>query len=279
MDRLSVNEFTTFSWTFDEDVRRYEEAGAAAIGVWRQKLSDYGEEKGVRLLSESSLDVSNLLWAGGFTGSDGRSFRETVDDALEAIRLAAAMQADCLVIYTGPRAGHTRNHARRLTRNALAELLPLAEDLDLTLAVEPMSERCAADWTYLTDLRQTCKLIDEFGSNRLRLVLDTYHFGQNESLLDSLTTLAPYVSVVHLGDAKRKPSGRRFHCEQDRCRLGDGSVPLVAIIEGLRAAGFDGYFDVELIGEEIESIANDELLCHSIKTYERMVCGVDQPNS
>ena len=39
MVRMSMNEITTFSWTFDEDVRQYVEAGYEGIGVWRQKLS------------------------------------------------------------------------------------------------------------------------------------------------------------------------------------------------------------------------------------------------
>ena len=126
MFRLSMNEITTFSWTFDEDVHEYQEAGYEGIGVWRPKLTDFGEERGIELLAESGLHVSNLLWAGGFTGSEGRSFRDSVEDAIEAIHLAAAMNADCLVVYSGPRAGHTCNHARRLTRRALKELVAVA---------------------------------------------------------------------------------------------------------------------------------------------------------
>src|SRR4051812_644354 len=100
---LSMNEVTTYRWSFEEDVANYVAAGWPAIGVWRQKLSDFGEQRGIELLSESGLKVSNLLWAGGFTGSDGRTFRESVDDALEAVRLAAEMHAGCLVVYSGGR--------------------------------------------------------------------------------------------------------------------------------------------------------------------------------
>ena len=47
MSRLSINELTTYRWSFEEDVTRYKAAGIAGIGVWRQKLADFGEEKGV----------------------------------------------------------------------------------------------------------------------------------------------------------------------------------------------------------------------------------------
>ena len=52
MLRLSMNELTTFRWSFEEDVHNYAAADINAIGVWRQKLSDYGEEKCIELLSE-----------------------------------------------------------------------------------------------------------------------------------------------------------------------------------------------------------------------------------
>ncbi len=76
MALLSMNETTTFRWSFEEDVANYAAAGIPAMGVWRQKLSDFGEDKGIELLAEAGLKVSHLFWAGGFTGSDGRSFRD-----------------------------------------------------------------------------------------------------------------------------------------------------------------------------------------------------------
>ena len=122
MAELSMNETTTFRWSFEEDVAHYAAAGIPAIGVWRQKLSDCGQARGLELLRSSGLKVSHLLWAGGFTGSDGRSYRESVEDAAEALRTAAALRTGCLVVYSGARAGHTFNHARRLIHGALKEL-------------------------------------------------------------------------------------------------------------------------------------------------------------
>ena len=45
MARLSINEMTTYRWSFEEDVVQLRAAGIPAIGVWRQKLADYGEAK------------------------------------------------------------------------------------------------------------------------------------------------------------------------------------------------------------------------------------------
>ena len=78
MVRFCMNEMTTYRWSFEEDVQHYSAAGIGGISVWRQKLSDYGEEKGIELLREFRLDVASVLWAGGFTGSDGRSYKESI---------------------------------------------------------------------------------------------------------------------------------------------------------------------------------------------------------
>jgi sugar phosphate isomerase/epimerase len=266
MARLSMNEMTTFRWSFEEDVIQYAAAGFSAMGVWRQKLSDFGEEKGIELLSQRQFSVSNLLWAGGFTGSDGRSYRESIDDALEAIRLAAQMRAACLVIYSGARAGHTHSHARRLLRDAFHELVPVAEDFDVTLAIEPMHVSCAADWTFLTSLDDALALIDAAESPRVKLAFDTYHLGREPDILKRIPVLAPRIAVVHVGDSKQQPDG-----ENNRCRLGEGTIPLAEIVAALESAGYAGFYDVELMGEEIEAADYRELLEHSRQAFQRIV--------
>ena len=149
--------------------------------------------------------MSSLLWAGGFTGSDGRTFRESLDDAAEAVRLAAEMAAGCVVVYSGSRAGHTHNHARRLVRDALRELSPQAAEQRVCLAVEPMHAGCAADWTFLTDLDETLALIDAVGHPCVRFVFDTYHFGYDDRVLAQLEGLADRIAIVHLGDSREPP--------------------------------------------------------------------------
>lgn len=256
--RISMNELTTYRWTFEEDVQRYAEAGMDAIGVWRQKLSDYGDEKGIELISEYGLNVSSLLWAGGFTGSDGRSYQESVDDAHEAIRLAAQLKSQCLVVYSGPRALHTRSHARRLLCNALKELLPHAAEAGIRLALEPIHAQCAAQWTFLTDLGETVSLLEQFDHPQLKFAFDTYHFGADDAVMKRLTQWVPYLGLVHLGDARRLPDG-----DQNRCPLGAGIIPLPQIVARLDAAGYDGYLDIKLMGQEIETANYDDLLRQS----------------
>jgi sugar phosphate isomerase/epimerase len=247
MTLLSMNEITTFRWSLDEDVENYRVAGYQAIGVWRQKLIDGDEDQVIDLIAGSGLTVSNLAWAGGFTGSDGRTLAECVDDAAEALRLAAALAAGCLVVYAGGRNNHTYRHAGRLLRAALDELLPLAEAVGVPLAIEPMHPACAADWTFLTDLGSVMTLINDFCSPYLKLAYDTYHFPMSAGQRHLLRQLAPHIGIVHLADRRKTPT-----VEQERCPLGSGRLPLGDIITTLQDAGYTGAFDVKLMGPEIE---------------------------
>lgn len=266
MGMLSMNELTTYRWSFEEDVHNYLQAGIKAVSVWRHKLSDFGEEKGAELLSDNGLQVASLLWAGGFTGSDGRSFKESVEDGKEAIRTAAALRTNCLIVHTGARAGHTHNHARRLLKSAFAELLPLAAEHNITLALEPMHPSCGAEWTFLTDIHDTLTFLDSLNEPSLKIVFDTYHWGFDPLVLNRVAQLAPRIAIVQLGDAKQPPDD-----EPNRCPLGEGEIPLKEIIAGLKAGGYQGFFDVELMGEDIEAADYRDLLARCQNTFRELL--------
>lgn len=248
MTLLSMNEVTTYRWSFEEDVENYRQAGYSAIGVWRQKLSDSNEDRAIELLADSGLSVTHLGWAGGFTGSEGRTLSESIADSQEALRLAAGMRAGCLVVHPGGRNNHTFRHAGRLLRLALEELLPLAEAVEVPIALEPIQTACASAWTFLTDGGSALTLVEEFDSPYLKLALDTYHFPINGCYRQDLVRFVEHLAIVHLSDCRVAPS-----IEQERCALGRGRLPLAEIVATLRDAGYSGAYDIKLMGTEVES--------------------------
>lgn len=246
MPRLSMNELTTYRWSFDEDIFEYERAGYKAIGLWRRKLADFGEERAIDLLAESELAVSTLFFAGGFTGSDGRTLYEGIEDAADALRLAAALNAGSLILFTGGRNNHTFRHADRLLQTALDELLPLAEDYGVDLALKPKHPACASDWSFLTSLPATLGVVQEYATPRLKIVYDTYHFPRAGQSKDFLAELVPHLALVHVADANVPRSS-----DEVQCPLGEGNMNVGGIVAALLEAGYDGDFEVRLRGPEI----------------------------
>ena len=261
MARFSMSELTTYRWSFEEDVQHYAEAGFEAIAVWRQKLSDCGERRGRKLLAESDLQVSSLMWAGGFTGNEGRTYQESMQDAREAIHLAFELQAPTLLVHSGARGGHTHNHARRLLKNALQDLGPIAAEFGVCLALEPMPLETALGWTFLHSMEETLELLDVVASPAVRIALDCYHWGGEPRFLEKLPQWAPHLAVVHLADADQPPQS-----DPDRLPLGQGRLPLAKIVRTLQDADYRGFYEVELMGEEVEHLDYRQLLRQSQET-------------
>ena len=245
---LSMNELTTYRWSFEEDVVNYANAGYTAIGIWRRKVEDFGVERAIELLQESGLRVSSLLWAGGFTGNDGRTHTESVEDAREAIALADQLGAENLLLYSGGSDLHIRKHCDRLLSNALDSLLPIAEEFDVRLALKPMHPAAATEWTFLTDLGDTLHLLERYASPHLGLALDLFHFADDRKLMALLPRLAEHLAVVSVGD-RLEP----ITFEQNRCTIGNGFLPLSRIVPALLEEGYDGFFEIELLGPESET--------------------------
>ncbi len=261
MERIALSELTTFRWSFEEDVINFHQAGFDGIGIWRQKLSDYGEEKGAELLKEIGLAVSSLQWIGGFTGSDGRNFRESIDDALEAIETAELLGASTLVVYTGPRGGHTENHSKRLFRMAMQEIIPAAQQASVSLAVEPMHRGIGRDWTFLNSVDDTLELLSPFKEESVGIVFDVYQLCHGDYQLEQLNSIVNRIKLVQLADAQGPPQ-----IEQNRFPLGQGVLPFEKVITHLENLGYEGFFEVELLGPEIETIDYQQLLHKTLQT-------------
>ena len=272
MNTLAISQLSTLRWTFDEDVHAYANRGFKGIGIYRPKLEDFGLERAIDLLAEASLGVTSLSWAGGFTGSDGRAFEDAVLDAVAAVQDAANLRAETLIVLAGGRNNHIRNHARRTLCDALNEVAQVAEDLGVRISIEPIHPGCGNEWSFVNDLQSTLEIIEAVNSPQLGLVLDTYHVGMDEEVVRWLPDVIPYLHVVQLGDARHSPLG-----EMNRCLLGDGCVPLRSILGTLRDCDYQGPFEVELIGEDVETLSYEELLDHA-KDYTDQALGPVEQN-
>lgn len=265
--KFSVNELTTYRWTFDEDIYYAQKAGFDSIGLWRRKVSDFGEARAREMLDDSELKVSSLGWAGGFTGGDGRTLDESIRDALAAVGAAERLRAQCLVVLAGGQNSHIRPHRNRLFRQGLDEMLMAAEVAGVTLAIKPMHASCAGEWTFLNTLEEALELVNLYQSPHVKLVYDLYHFPDLADDPALVADLAPHLALVQLGDSRVPRSSA-----QERCPLGQGALPLWETVAALQYAGYNGCFDVELMGSEIEAADYQSLLA---ETYQALVAGVD----
>lgn len=243
MERVSINEVSTFRWSFWEDIARYATLGFRGIGVWRHKISDYCDHTVGDAIQSAGLHVSSLQWVGGFTGCDGLSFAEAIDDAHSAIRTAAILRAGCLIVHPGSHNGHTRKHAHRLLRAAMDELVPVAQDYGVRLALEPMPLGSGRAFTFFDRFQTALEFVSQYPQPHLGIVLDLYHFGDDGRLQREVLEHLERLALVQIAD--RDHAGPT---ESHRCLPGTGSLPLAHWIHTLDRADYRGFYEFEIVG-------------------------------
>ncbi|MCP4095358.1 MAG: sugar phosphate isomerase/epimerase [Planctomycetaceae bacterium] len=264
--RVSICQFSTYRWSFYEDVIRYSTLGFESMGLWRQKIDDFGRSAAIDLLYENKMSVSSVHWAGGFTG-DGRTFSDSIEDAIESIHLASQVDADCLIIHPGSRNGHTTSNATRLMKSALTQLVPVAADYGVKLAIEPMLTRNAASWTYLERLEDSFELMERFPAQSVGWVFDLYHFGFDAELFETLENRIQRLLLVQLSDRKlvleKNARSRQGH-DSFRLPLGKGEAPIEAWLGKLQGLGYAGKYELEVHGSCVKDLDYFSLLDETI---------------
>jgi sugar phosphate isomerase/epimerase len=252
MRRFSISQLTTSRWTFHQDVVRYLLHGFQSMGVWRQKIEDFDLLEITDYLHEMRMNVSSVHWAGGFTGGEGASHVDSIQDAIEAIELTSRLEGDCLIVHSGCQNGHISSHARRLFQQALQRLIPVAADYGVRLAVELMPCPSADNWTFMRGMECTLELINEFSEEQLGIVLDLYHVGLSGEVFEALPEFAHRIALVQLAD--RNQHG---HCHQGRLMMGEGQVVFDKWLGSLIQNGYAGLYEIELHGAGVAATDYD----------------------
>lgn len=255
MLHASISEVTTLRWDLAREIDHLVRHGFDAIALWRTKLSDTGLDEARSLLRRSGIRVSSLQWAGGFTGSDGRSFRESLTDAREAIETAAHLGCSTLVVHTGCRGGHTVGHARRIVIDALGTLGRLAGREGVTLAVKPFHPSRTVGCGLVGGLAGAVSLVEDCGDPAVGIALDCWQFAQDQQFLPWLPQMVPHLAVVQVADGRERPDN-----EEERLPPGLGTLPLADVVGGLIDAGYDGDVEFDLVGESVEWLGYDAVL-------------------
>lgn len=247
--QLSICQFSTCSWSFSEDLARFKTYGYQSVGIWRRKLEDFGIERAIDHLFESKLNVTSLHWAGGFTGEE-LSLAAAIQETHDAIRLAARINADCLLVHPGSFNGHIFKHINGVVRDSLAKIIPVAQDYGVQLVIEPILDQKNSPWTIYETLDRTLDLLDAFPS--LGINLDLYHVGLSDAAFDRLEEYVDRIKLVQLADRMyeslergQKSSNRRFSY---RLPLGHGDIQLEDWITRLSQLGYRGAYELEVHG-------------------------------
>lgn len=277
--RCALSEVTTTNWSFEQDLEGYARAGWAGIEVWLNKLEGSGAgydvlpvrpldparvEQARRLIERAGLRVPGLIACGDYTHADAGERRLHVEHTIASIGAAAHLGAECLCICPGPLRGLSREQATELTIRSLHETLPAAERHGVRLAVEPLHPRHT---DFINTLAQAQALIEEIDHPLCGLFVDTYQLWRSDDLLPAITRAADHIMAVHVADSRPAPRS-----VEDRLVPGDGVIPLREILDAVKKTGYDGWYTIEIMSDELWGSDYDQLarrcldrLCHILE--------------
>jgi sugar phosphate isomerase/epimerase len=240
--RFSISQISTLPASFEEDLRVYREAGADGIGIWEIKLPD--DTGAAREAFEASGLVStNAVPAvpsiGPLASLPGPSDpAERVEAYRAGLRRLAPFRPTAVVLLTGP-------GTRRTIVEGLRAIAEEARSLGLTIGIEPYEEETGADWTIVSTIRDAVELIEEANvADAVGVLFDVWHLWNADGLEDDLDEHAGRIVGVHVCDARAET--RSF---ADRVLPGDGVADVPRILGLLDAAGWDGFYDLEIFSD------------------------------
>ncbi len=287
MSRLSLNTATTKHITLAEAVSLSADAGLQHIGLWRDRVAEAGLDKAARLVSDAGLSVSSLCRGGFLTAADDAGQAVALADNTQAIIEASTLGTRELIMVVGglPAAASLIGGAavdpstpgikdvaaaRRRVADRISELVPVAQEHNVRLVLEPLHPMYAADRAVLSTLGQALDLAAPFPAETVGVVVDTFHVWWDPSLEASIERagaegrIASYqVCDWNLPIASDALLSRGY--------MGDGYIDFESITRLVAATGYSGPVEVEIFNQEIWDSPAASVLATVKERYEALV--------
>src|SRR5262245_35189701 len=226
--RISVNEECAGGLSFGEEVGFFADLGVDTIGAISPKLEaiDWSTD----VVERSGLRIQNI-------GTEHRVVTESLD-------FATAVGADSVWFTTGPIGSRLWEEAADEFCEDIAPAVAYGKQLGMTLALEPTNS-LRPDISFVFTLRDTLALARAADlAVVLELVCCWYEPGFEQLVRENVDRLA----LVQISDFRLGTTDT-----PNRVVIGDGDMPLERLLGILLDAGYEGFFDLEILGPEIEA--------------------------
>jgi sugar phosphate isomerase/epimerase len=244
-DRISVNNLCFPTSTLATDVANWRKLGARQVGVVAGKLQAEGWEASIDLLKGSGFPVATMVHLFLMEGTldQGDRVAEAQRQLSKTIRVGRDIGARTIYMLTGGRGKLSWDEAARAFSAAVAPCAAEAREAGIELLIEP-ANTLFADLHIVHNLGDTLALAEQAG---IGVCIDIFPIWTEPRLRATIGRAMSRCHLVQLSDYV--PGDRSFPC---RAVPGDGAIPLEQIVGWILEAGYEGAFDLELLGPRID---------------------------
>ena len=228
--RISVNSLSSLFQSFGDDLAMWRELGAERVGLISPKLEAEGWDAARRAVERSGLQVTNI--------STERHVLE------ESLRMAADLGAPAVYICSGGDPTLSWDEAAEAFGKDIAPMADLARQLGVHLGVEPTNP-LRSDLSFVFCLRDALALAHQAG---IEVVLDFYSCWYERGLAEMVRSDLGSIALVQVCDFKLGTFNT-----PNRAVVGDGDIPVEQLLQTMLEAGYQGPFDLEILGPQIDA--------------------------
>lgn len=243
--RVSVSSFCSIGLPFDADLRLWSELGIRHVGLNVGKVEQAGWVAATDAVRAASLRVSNVAGPAPVAADASPEQRRAVDETLRrGIDFARDVGAPCMYVVSGG-PGHATWEAA--ASRFAAEIAPIREQgraRGVALAIEPTNP-LRADLSIVFSLRDAVRLAEEAD---LGVVVELQSCWLEPDLARTVSSALDRIALVQVSDFVIGTLDT-----PNRAVPGDGQMPLERLLGDLLDAGYEGSFDLELLGPRIEA--------------------------
>jgi 2-keto-myo-inositol isomerase len=248
-DQIAINSVTTRQRSLEEAAAAYAGAGFRNVEFVLPLLKEW--LAGGRTVTDLAelLQSHGLRSIGGFethlqcvAPDDVR--RRSLETLVANARLVEELGGGVMVIGTdGP--PRPSMEALDVLAAALRRLMEETEGLRVTIALE-------FNWSPLVrSLKSAVAVCGKVDHERLGVLFDpAHHYATPTKLEDMTADTVGWIRHVHVDDMRDKPADLS-DCNSDRVLPGEGILDLGSIIDRLEAAGYRGYYSIEMFNEDL----------------------------
>ena len=259
-DALGVSAYSTRNFSLDDDLGFWSSAGITNVGVSWQKLEAAGPDAAVRV-RDAGLRVTSLF-ARGFPLDQPHEWPTHEHRLQTAVETAISLNAECFTMTTGCAGVMTWEAAADAFAAATEPVIASCRAAGIPLALEHTNP-LRVDVGFLHSLRDAVDLTRALGIGVLMECNTCW------AERDLAHTIAAGIDVIRLVQVSDYTIGTLS--TPDRVVPGDGDLPLARIVGQLLRAGYQGVFELELIGPRIEAEGYASAIPRAVNAMEAML--------
>ena len=175
--------------------------------------------------------------------------------------------APSVVLVCGAHPAVPLDEARDQVAAGIEALLPLAEELQVKLSIEPLHPMYADARSAVNTMSSANELCERIDHPMVGVAVDVYHVWWDPHLEQEISRCGQRIFAFHVCDW-RTPT-RDFLT--DRGLMGEGCIPIRRIRGWVENAGFGGFIEVEIFSDEFWAQDQVKYVQRIVDAYDRHV--------